>query len=50
MDMAQINTRLEFFAGMLMSCHNLYLWQYDSGLYLIRSNCLNEGAVNNLFH
>ena len=50
MDMAQIDIRLEFLAGMLMSCHNLYLWQYDSGFYLIRSNCPNEGAVNNLFH
>lgn len=49
MNMAQIDTRLEFFAEMLMSCHNLYLWQYDSGFYLIRSNCPNEGSVNNLF-
>ena len=49
MDMAQIDTRLELFAGMLMSCHNLYLWQYDSGFYLIRSNCPMEGAINNLF-
>ena len=50
MEMAQIDTRLELFAGMLMSCHNLYLWQYDSGFYLIRSNCPMEGAINNLFH
>ena len=49
MDMAQIETRLELLSGMLMSCHNLYLWQYDSGFYLIRSNCPMEEAINNLF-
>lgn len=49
MDMAQIESRLELFAGMLRSCHNLYLWQYDSGFHLIKSNCPQEAAVNNLF-
>lgn len=49
MDLTQIEARLELFIGMLSSCHNLYLWQYDSGFHLIKSNCPQQTAVNNLF-
>ena len=49
MELAQIEERLELFGDMLLCCHRLYLWQYDSGFYLIRSNCPHQAAVNNLF-
>ena len=45
----QIEQRLELFSGMLLCCHNLYLWQYDSGFHLIHSNCPQQAAINNLF-
>ena len=49
MELAQIEERLAFFGDMLLCCHRIYLWQYDSGFYLIRSNCPQQAAVNNLF-
>lgn len=49
MNMGQIEQRLDLFSGMLLCCHNLYLWQYDSGFYLIRSNCPQQATVSNLF-
>lgn len=49
MDMEHIEQRLNLFSEMLLCCHNLYLWQYDSGFYLIRSNCPQHATVSNLF-
>ena len=49
MEMEHIEQRLNLFSEMLLCCHNLYLWQYDSGFYLIRSNCPQQATVSNLF-
>ena len=49
MEMEHIEQRLNLFSEMLLCCHNLYLWQYDSGFYLIRSNCPQQVTVDNLF-
>lgn len=49
MDIEQIEQRLELFSSMLLCCHNIYLWQYDSGFHLIHSNCPHQAAINNLF-
>ena len=50
MELTEIEARVGLFGEMVGCCHNLYLWQYDSGFHLIRSNCPMEGAINNLFH
>lgn len=49
METSEIEARVELFSNMLLCCHDLYVWQYDSGWHLIRSNCPHEAAVNNLF-
>ncbi len=49
MDTSELDARVELFSSMLLCCHDLYLWQYDSGWHLIKSNCPHEAAVNNLF-
>lgn len=49
MDLFQISGRLEQFAGMLLCCHNLYLWEYDAQRRLLRSNCPQSPVVSNLF-
>lgn len=49
MDITRVEDRLQLFGDMLICCHSLYLWQYDSGFHLIRSNCPQQAAVNNLF-
>lgn len=41
--------RLELFQGMLLCCHDLYLWIYDEELNLIRSNCPDAASVGGLF-
>lgn len=49
MELTEIEARVGLFGEMVGCCHNLYLWQYDSGFHLIRSSCPHEAAVNNLF-
>lgn len=49
MDTSELDARVELFSSMLLCCHDVYLWQYDSGWHLIKSNCPHEAAVNNLF-
>lgn len=49
MDITSVELRLAQFARMLRCCHNLYLWEFDSGYRLIRSNCPHEETVNNMF-
>ena len=49
MELSEINLRLTHFAGMLFCCHKLYLWEFDPGFHLIRSNCPHEEVVSNLF-
>ena len=41
--------RLDLYQDMVQSCHNLYLWEYDREMTLIRSNCPFELTVRNLF-
>ena len=49
MELTEIEARVGLFGEMVGCCHNLYLWQYDSGFHLIRSSCPHETAMNNLF-
>lgn len=41
--------RLTFFEGMLLCCHNLYLWRYDRNLNLLHSNYPNPTSASALF-
>lgn len=45
----ELRDRLDLFQDMVQCCHNLYLWEYDRELVLIRSNCPFEATVRNLF-
>lgn len=45
----QLRDRLDLFQDMVQCCHNLYLWEYDRELVLIRSNCPAETTVRHLF-
>ena len=45
----ELRDRLDVFADLLLSCHALYLWEYDRELALIRSNCPDEAGVRWLF-
>ena len=45
----EMRDRLDLFQDMVQCCHNLYLWEYDRELVLIRSNCPLENTVRNLF-
>ncbi len=45
----ELRERLDLFQDMVQSCHNLYLWEYDRELVLIRSNCPLESTLHNLF-
>lgn len=43
-----INERLALFRGMVLCCHNLYLWHYDSELTLLESNCPDAELIGRL--
>ncbi len=45
----ELRDRLDLFQDMVQCCHNLYLWEYDRELVLIRSNCPFESTARNLF-
>jgi len=45
----ELRDRLDLFQDMVQCCHNLYLWEYDREMVLIRSNCPFEASVRNLF-
>ena len=45
----ELRDRLDLFQGMVQCCHNLYLWEYDRELALVRSNCPYEDVVRRLF-
>ena len=45
----ELRDRLDLFQAMVQCCHNLYLWEYDRELVLIRSNCPFEITARNLF-
>ena len=45
----ELRDRLDLFQDMVQCCHDLYLWEYDRELSLIRSNCPYEPTVRNLF-
>lgn len=44
-----INERIDLFERLLGCCHPLYLWTYDSNLYLLKSSCPESHVLNNLF-
>lgn len=44
MTLQDLDTRMDFFAGMLSCCHALYLWTYDSGGHLFHTNCPHQKA------
>lgn len=48
-DKMELRDRLDLFQGMVQCCHNLYLWEYDRELALVRSNCPYEDVVRRLF-
>ena len=41
--------RLSLFRNMILCCHELYLWTYDSNFHLISSNCPEQTTIDSLF-
>lgn len=44
-----IDARIALFRDMILCCHELYLWTYDSGFHLTTSNCPDQTVLNELF-
>lgn len=42
--------RLAFFAELVRSCHELYLWSYDADMTLVSSNCPLETTMEALLN
>ena len=40
--------RLELFQGMIGCCHELYLWEYDRDMDLLKTNCPDAAMLNDL--
>ena len=43
-----IENRLETFRDIIGSCHNLYLWTFDSNMNLLESNCPGQDLLLDL--
>lgn len=41
--------KINFFSQLMLTTHNLYLWQYDTSYRLQRSSCPNEEQMGTLF-
>jgi AraC-like DNA-binding protein len=44
-----LEDRLDLYQNMILSCHNIYFWTYDSQMTLLESNCPTASAVSALF-
>ncbi len=46
----ELKDRLTLFQEMVLCCHNLYFWTYDSNLNLLETNCPDVEMVQHMFH
>lgn len=46
----KLEERLDLYQNMILSCHKIFFWSYDSQMNLLSSNCPDSAVIFNLFN